>query len=203
MKKFPQRTISRALIYIRTLAKLLESEKEVVSSQELSLITGLSDVQIRKDISNFGKVGKPRIGYRTAELKQVLENYILQNIVHAVLFGVGNLGSALLKYPGFHQDKVKLVAAFDTDKKKIGRNINDIKVYSLEDAEKVISKLHVEIGIIAVPVEYSQKVADIIVKSGLKGIVNFTPTTVTVPKTVIVKNIDLTIEFLSLFCDIQ
>ncbi|MBU0468084.1 MAG: redox-sensing transcriptional repressor Rex [Candidatus Omnitrophica bacterium] len=203
MKKFPQRTISRALIYIRTLAHLLEAKQEVVSSSQLSLITGLSDVQIRKDISNFGKVGRPRIGYRTAELKQVLENYILQNIVHAVLFGVGNLGSALLKYPGFHQDKVKLVAAFDTDKKKIGTKINDVKIYPLTDAQEVISNLHVEIGIIAVPVEYSQKVADIIIKSGLKGIVNFTPTTVTVPKEIIVKNIDLTIEFLSLFCDIQ
>jgi len=131
LKKFPQRTISRALVYIRTLAQLLESRKEVVSSSQLALITGLSDVQIRKDISNFGKVGRPRIGYRTAELKQVLENYILQNIVHAVLFGVGNLGSALLKYPGFHQDKVKLVAAFDTDKKKIGTEINGVSIYSI------------------------------------------------------------------------
>ncbi|HBG60532.1 MAG: hypothetical protein A2Y03_09865 [Omnitrophica WOR_2 bacterium GWF2_38_59] len=203
MKKFPQRTISRALVYIRTLAQLLESRKEVVSSSQLALITGLSDVQIRKDISNFGKVGRPRIGYRTAELKQVLENYILQNIVHAVLFGVGNLGSALLKYPGFHQDKVKLVAAFDTDKKKIGTEINGVSIYSISEAQKIIASSHVEIGIIAVPVEYSQKVADIIIKSGLKGIVNFTPTTVTVPKEIIVKNIDLTIEFLSLFCDIQ
>jgi len=203
LKKFPQRTISRALVYIRTLAQLLESRKEVVSSSQLALITGLSDVQIRKDISNFGKVGRPRIGYRTAELKQVLENYILQNIVHAVLFGVGNLGSALLKYPGFHQDKVKLVAAFDTDKKKIGTEINGVSIYSISEAQKIIASSHVEIGIIAVPVEYSQKVADIIIKSGLKGIVNFTPTTVTVPKEIIVKNIDLTIEFLSLFCDIQ
>ena len=203
MKKFPQRTISRALVYIRTLAQLLESRKEVVSSSQLALITGLSDVQIRKDISNFGKVGRPRIGYRTAELKQVLENYILQNIVHAVLFGVGNLGSALLKYPGFHQDKVKLVAAFDTDKKKIGTEINGVSIYSISEAQKIIASSHVEIGISAVPVEYSQKVADIIIKSGLKGIVNFTPTTVTVPKEIIVKNIDLTIEFLSLFCDIQ
>ncbi|OGX08809.1 MAG: hypothetical protein A2Y06_05000 [Omnitrophica WOR_2 bacterium GWA2_37_7] len=203
MKKFPQRTISRALVYIRTLAQLLESRKEVVSSSQLALITGLSDVQIRKDISNFGKVGRPRIGYRTAELKQVLENYILQNIVHAVLFGVGNLGSALLKYPGFHQDKVKLVAAFDTDKKKIGTEINGVSIYSISEAQTIIASSHVEIGIIAVPVEYSQKVADIIIKSGLKGIVNFTPTTVTVPKEIIVKNIDLTIEFLSLFCDIQ
>ena len=203
MKKFPHGTISRALIYIRTLAHLLESGTEVVSSRQLSLITGLSDVQIRKDISNFGKVGRPRIGYRTSELKQVLENYILQNIVHAVLFGVGNLGSALLKYPGFHQDEVKLVAAFDTDKKKIGVKINDVSVFSLAKAEKIIPKLHAEIGIIAVPAEYSQKVADIMIKSGLKGIINFTPTTVTVPREIIVKNIDLTIEFLSLFCDIQ
>jgi len=199
MKKFPQKTITRAFVYIRTLEKLIKENQEFISSQKLAKITGLTDVQIRKDISNFGKVGKPRIGYQTRELKKILENYVMQNIVHAVLFGVGNLGSAILKYPGFHQEKVKIVAAFDNDKKKIGKSINGICIYAIEEAKRIIRKCHAEIGIIAVPSEHSQQIANMIVASGLKGIVNFSPTSIDVPSHVQVKDIDLTIEFLSLF----
>jgi redox-sensing transcriptional repressor len=133
------------------------------------------------------------------ELKSILENYVMQNIVHAVLFGVGNLGSAILKYPGFQQGKVKIVAAFDNDERKVGKNINGIRVYSVDEAKKIVPKSHAEIGIIAVPIEHSQKIADIIVASGLRAIVNFSSTNIIVPRNVRVKYIDLTIEFLSLF----
>jgi redox-sensing transcriptional repressor len=203
MKKISQKTITRALLYIRTLDQMIQQKAEFVSSRQMADLTGLTDVQVRKDVSFFGRVGKPRIGYQTRELKEKLEEFVSQNVVHVALFGVGHLGSAILRYPGFHQEKVKLVAAFDTDKKKIGLTLNGVKVYALEQAPKVVKKTHADIGIIAVPKEYSQGTADLMVKSGLEGIVNFSPTTVSVPSKVLVKNIDLTIEFLSLFCDMQ
>ena len=203
MKKFPQKTVTRTLLYVRTLDNLLEQGKKFVSSWELAEITDLTDVQTRKDISNFGRVGRPRLGYEIRKLKSILEEYVLQHTVHVVLFGVGNLGSAIIRYPGFHNEKIKMVAAFDVDKKKVGKKIRDVKIYSFDEATKVVPKTHAEIGIIAVPAEHSQETADIIVASGLRGIVNFTPTTINVPKDVFVKNIDLSIEFLSLFCDIQ
>jgi redox-sensing transcriptional repressor len=203
VKKISAKIVSRAFLYIRNLDKLLQEKKEFVSSAELASMTGVTDVQIRKDISHFAKAGKPRVGYRISELKRILEHFVHQNVVHAVLFGVGNLGSAILKYPGFHQEKVQIVAAFDRDRRKIGQVLNGVRVYAVENAAQLISKSHAEIGIIAVPKEFSQQAADTLVAAGLRGIINFSPTTVNVPPKVTVRNIDLAIEFLSLFCDIR
>ncbi len=202
MKKLPRKIITRVLLYIRTLEGLVKEKRFLVSSKQLSEITGLSDVKIRKDISNFKKVGKPRIGYKTVDLKKTLENYLLQNnTVHLVLFGVGNLGSAILQYPGFNRDKIKFVAAFDVSRHKIGKKINGVGIYPVERAPVIIKRCHADIGIIAVPKEQGQEVADYMVLSGLHRIVNFAPCSISVPAKVQVRNIDFTIEFLSLFCD--
>ncbi len=204
MKKLPRKIITRVLLYIRTLEGLLKEKRYLVSSKQLAEITGLSDVKIRKDISNFRKIGRPRIGYRTAELKKTLEDYLLQNHkVNLVLFGAGNLGAAILKYPGFHRDKVRIVAAFDAAGDKIGKKINGVRIYPVERAPEIIKRQRADIGLIAVPKEHSQEVADYMVLSGLHGIVNFAPCSINVPAKVQVRNMDFTIEFLSLFCDIQ
>ncbi|MBU4304031.1 MAG: redox-sensing transcriptional repressor Rex [Candidatus Omnitrophica bacterium] len=204
MKKISQKTIERGVFYIRTLEALLKDGQTLISSNQLANITGFSDAQIRKDISSFGKVGRPGIGYSTAELRNILQDFVLKNeVVHVALFGVGSLGAAILKYPGFHKDGIKLVAAFDKMKNKVGATINGVKVYDPKRAVDVIKKTHADIGVIAVPKEHSQEVADIIVLSGLRGIVNFSPISIAVPKNVMVKNIDLRVEFFSLFCNMQ
>lgn len=204
MKTISRKTIDRALLYIRALENLLKEKRDKISSSELAEITGSSDVQIRKDISFFGKVGTPRIGYETKKLKDILENFILQNnIVHIALFGVGNLGKAILKYPGFQTDKIQLVAAFDKAKNKILKEVNGIKIYPVEQSWEVIKKVHAEIGIIAVPPQNSQEVANLMVKAGLKGIINFAPSCISVPENIFVKNIDFSIEILSIFSHTQ
>ncbi len=202
MKKISKKTIERAFVYIRTLKSLLKDKEDYISSQELADILGTTDVQIRKDISYFGKVGIPGKGYEIRELETTLEKFILQkNIVRVVLFGVGNLGTALLKYPEFNKDRIKIIAAFDRDNRKIDKKINGVKIYSLKKVSSVIKKEKVDIGIIAVPKECSQNVANLIVRAGLKGIVNFAPVSIQVPDDVTVKNIDFSIEFLALFCN--
>ncbi len=201
MKKISDKTITRALLYIRTLDKLTREGRESVSSGDLAGITGLTDVQIRKDISNFGKVGTPRIGYDVIELKRILENLVLRKkTVQVVLFGTGNLGTAILKYPAFGKQRIAIVAAFEKDKRKIGKRVNGVRVYPVSQAREIIKKKDVSIGIIAVPPEHGQEVADLIVRSGLKGIVNFAPVSLNVPKNMQVRDIDLAIEFMSLFC---
>ena len=204
MKKIPQKTIARALLYIRTLEGLAKRQQKFVSSEQLARLTGFTAVQIRKDISSFGKVGTPRIGYRARELKNVLEDFILQDHkVLVVLFGVGNLGTAILKYPGFHRDRVRIVAAFDTAPQKLGKKINGVTVYPFRRAPEIILKTRAKLGILAVPKERCQEVADFMAAVGLRGIVNFAPASVMVPSSMRVKDIDLTVEFLSLFCDVQ
>lgn len=202
MKKIPRKTITRVLLYIRTLESLIKEKRYMVSSKQLAEITGLSDVKIRKDVSNFRSVGRPRIGYNTVELKKTLANYLLQNnVVRLVLFGAGNLGSAILKYPGFHQSKIKLVAAFDIAPGKVGKKINGVRIYPVDRAPEIIKRYRADIGIIAVPKENGQEVANYMVLSGLHRIINFAPCSISVPTKVQVRNFDFTIEFLSLFCD--
>jgi len=203
MKKVSKKTRDRAFLYIRTLEALIKERRVLVSSRELAAITGLTDVQIRKDISSFGKLGTPRIGYQTSELKNALEDFVLPGIVRVVLFGVGNLGAAILKYPGFHRDKIKLVAAFDNNPKKVGKKINGVHIYSINKVPEIVKAKKARVGIIAVPADHSQEIADIMVSSGLRGVMNFSPTSVSVSEKVSVKDIDLRIEFLSLFSDIQ
>ena len=204
MKRISGRTITRALLYIRTLEGLLKNKKDFVSSGELARITGLTDVQIRKDISSVGPVGTPRVGYDVRELRNKLENFVLQKKeIRVVLFGVGNLGTAILKYPWIRKGKLKIVAAFDASGTKAGKTVNGVSVYAAEKAPEVIKKSKAELGIVAVPEDCAQDVADIMAKAGLQGIANFAPVSLKVPKHGVVRNIDLSIEFLSLFCDTQ
>lgn len=204
MKKLPRKIITRVLLYIRTLESLIKEKRYLVSSKQLSEITGLSDVKIRKDISNFKKIGKPRIGYKTLDLKRTLENYLIQgNTVRVVLFGAGNLGSAILRYPGFRKGNVRLVAAFDALRRKTGKKVGGVHIYPVERSPEIIRRCRADIGIIAVPKEHAQEVADFMVLSGLHRIINFAPCPISVPAKVQVRNIDFTIEFLSLFCDTQ
>ena len=204
MKKFSKKTINRAFLYIRTLEQLINNKHNLVSSGQLAKLTGLTSTQIRKDISNFGKVGTPGIGYNTEELNEKLELFILQKqVVHIAVFGIGNLGAAILKYPNFQKTKLNIVAGFDNDLKKVGKKFNSIPIHPIVNAPGVIKKTHTDIGIIAVPQKFAQEVADIMVLSGLKGILNFSPTTINVPNDVFVKDIDFTISILSLFCRIN
>ncbi len=202
MTKLSHNTISRVFLYIRILEGLIKKKKPSISSKQLADFAGSSDVQVRKDISNFGKVGTPGIGYNTIELRDTLVDFILKkHVVSAVLFGVGNLGTAILKYPSFYKERIKIVAAFDRSDSRIGKIINGVEVFSVTSADEIIKDKNIDIAIIAVPEDSAQGVADIIVDSGLKGIVNFSPTTINVPSGVFVKDMDFTIEFLSLYCD--
>jgi redox-sensing transcriptional repressor len=204
MRPLTRKKIERALLYIRAFEGLEKAGQAFVSSRELAQILGLTADQIRKEISNFGKVGRPRFGYDTVRVKKVLQDYLLKGkTVRAVLFGVGNLGRAVLRYPGFLRGKVKFIAAFDRDRAVIGKSINGVRVSPAEAAPAVIRRTRPDIGIIAVPDEASQGVANLLVKTGIKGIVNFAPRSIRVPENVLVNDIDLTIEFLSLYCDMR
>ncbi|MDP8216214.1 MAG: redox-sensing transcriptional repressor Rex [Candidatus Kaelpia imicola] len=202
MNRLSHNTISRVFLYIRILEGLIKKKNSSISSKQLAGFAGSSDVQVRKDISNFGKVGIPGIGYNTVELRDTLVDFVLKDhVVSAVLFGVGNLGTAILRYPSFYKERIRIVAAFDRSDNKIGKTINGVEVFSAASAKGVIKEKSIDIAIIAVPEESAQGVADIAVDSGLKGIVNFSPIMINIPSGVFVKDMDFTIEFLSLYCD--
>jgi redox-sensing transcriptional repressor len=192
--KIPDETIRRLPTYLRGVALLSEKGLMRVSSKGLADFLGANPWQIRKDFSYFGDFGTPGVGYETSKLqKQISKILRLDNSHKAVLAGVGNLGSALLAYGGFRRYGLDITAAFDKDPKKIGKKRNNITV---EDISKIggIKKQKVELGIIAVPTEEAQTVADEMIKAGVKGILNFSPRHILVPKKVKVITIDIAMD---------
>ena len=201
-KKVPEGTISRLFIYLREITELSRMNIHTISSAELGERTNLSDVQVRKDLGYFGQFGVSGAGYNTAELKAALEKILGKDKSRNVaVVGVGHLGSALLAYPGFKSHGLDIVAAFDSDPKKIGRQIKDVTIQSIDEMPKVVKNRKISIAIIAVPAKDAQEVADKLIKAGVECILNFAPVALMVPENVKVKNVDLSreLETLSYF----
>jgi redox-sensing transcriptional repressor len=201
-KKIPEGTISRLFIYLRELISLANVNIPTISSAELGERVNLSDAQVRKDFGYFGQFGVSGSGYDTNELKAALEKILGKNKTwNVAVVGIGHLGSALLTYPGFKKYKLNLIAAFDFDQKKIGKPISGIAIQPVNEMPKTIKDRKIPIGIIAVPAENAQTVANKLISAGIECILNFAPVSLNVPDNIKVKNVDLSreLETLSYF----
>jgi len=193
-RKIPDETIWRLPIYLRGLLSLSEQGQQSVSSRNLADFLGINPWQIRKDFSYFGGFGTPGVGYNTEKLIKQINKILKLDVVHkAVLVGVGNLGSAILAFPGFRTYGFDIVAAFDTDPKKIGRKVKNITIEDVSNLQ-TLKKRKISLAIIAVPSNAAQQTADALVKAGVKGILNFSPCYITVPKKVKVTTIDIAMD---------
>ncbi len=189
--KIANETIRRLPIYLRGMLFLSEQNRKTISSQNLADIVGINSWQIRKDFSYFGDFGKPGVGYIVEKLIRHIKKILKLDKEHkTALIGVGNLGRALLAYPGFGPYGFNIVAAFDNDPAKIGKKIENINV---EDVSRLpaLSKRKVDLAIIAVPRDAAQEVADVLVEAGVKGILKFSPHHIEVPKKIKVISIDI------------
>ncbi len=192
--KIPDETVRRLPTYLREVLVLSEKGHEKVSSKRLAEFLGINPWQIRKDFSYFGDFGTPGVGYDTSKLQKKISKILrLDNSHKAVLVGVGNLGSAVMAYGEFGTYGLDIVAAFDKDHKKIGKTKNNI---TIEDVSKIssIKRRKVDLGIIAVPAEDAQAVADDMVKAGVKGILNFSTRHIVVQKKIKVISIDIAMD---------
>jgi redox-sensing transcriptional repressor len=164
---------------------------EKIYSYTLSDETGVTPDQIRKDFAEFGITGNKRGGYDVSEVIDKIEKIFHRNKDHnIVLIGMGNLGTSLSRYNKFVHRNMNIVATFDIDpfKQKIR---SDIPVYSLSRLKEIIDRFKVKVAIIAVPEISAQEVVDELIKSGIKGIVNFAPVLLKTPADVIVNNVNL------------
>ncbi|MHC4215241.1 MAG: redox-sensing transcriptional repressor Rex [Planctomycetota bacterium] len=192
--RIPDETIRRLPIYLRGLMFISEQGQTKVSSKGLAELLGVNSWQIRKDFSHFGEFGTPGVGYKievlTDQIKKILK---LDDVCQAALVGVGNLGSAVLTYPGFGMYSVRIAAAFDSHPKKVGKTINGIKVEDISNL-KSLAKRKIEVAIIAVPQRAAQEMTDKLVQAGVKGILNFSPCYISTPESVKVITIDIAID---------
>ena len=198
-KKIPKATAKRLPIYYRYLSVLLSANKRRVSSTELSEAVQVDSATIRRDFSYFGELGKRGYGYDVESLLNFFKGILNQDtLTNVALVGVGSLGSALLNY-NFHQDtNLRISAAFDTKPELANTVKSGNPIYPASEMQKQIKEQQIDAVILTVPSSTSQKVADQLVSVGVKGILNFTPVRLSVPKNVQVQNIDLTNELQTL-----
>ena len=191
----PKAVVSRLSLYLRELQHLLRDGQGTTSSTQLGKLLGFSDAQVRKDLAYFGQFGYPGIGYRCEELVKAIKQIMGTDRDWPIgIVGVGNLGRALLGYRGFGQQGFRIAAAFDQDLEKTGQFFDGIQVYHISDLEKVTAEQSLKLGVIAVPNDAAQDVANRFVDAGVEGILNFAPVTITLPEHVRLVAVDLAIE---------
>lgn len=192
--KIPDEAVRRLPVYLRALLFSSEQGQGNVSSRDLANFIGVNPWQIRKDFSYFGEFGTPGVGYNIEKLAKEIKKILKLDIApKAALVGVGNLGSAILAYTGFGIYGFNIAAAFDVDPKKIGRKIKDVVIENTCNLQ-TLKKRKINLAIIAVPRDSAQQTADALVKVGVKGILNFSPCHITVPKKVKVITIDIAMD---------
>ena len=196
--RIPDETIRRLPIYLRGLILASEQGQKNISSTNLADYVGIFPWQIRKDISYFGDFGTRGVGYGVGKLIKEIKRILKLNINQkAALVGVGNLGMAILSFPGFSIYGLDVAAAFDVNPKKIGRKIKDV---TIENISKLgtIKRRKIKLAVMAVPRKAAQEMADVLVKAGVRGILNFSPCYLVVPRKIKVITIDIAMDMASL-----
>ena len=195
MKKIiSQATIDRLPLYFRTLRLVEDEQINIISSDELGRRLDITPEQIRKDLATFGQFGRKGIGYDVHELKERISNILgLHNRWRLAIVGVGHLGGALANYVNFASLGFTVAALLDRNAKVIGTQVNGLIVDDAARMNEIVSEKAIDIGVITVPAEEAQNVADLLIAAGIKGIWNFAPIKLCVPPNVPLVNEDLSI----------
>lgn len=193
-------TTNRLSVYLRCLNQLDDAGVRTISSQALADQFHMNAAQIRKDLAYFGEFGVRGVGYYVRDLRRHLRQILgLDRKLRVAIVGAGNLGLALADYPGFRQEGFEISALFDNQTEKVGqRSRSGVPIQDIADFRKFVRREGVRIAMLAVPASAAQRVADLVVASGVKAILNFSPGTFQVPDDVKVKSVDLTVSLESL-----
>jgi redox-sensing transcriptional repressor len=164
---------------------------QTTSSQELGEAVGISAAQIRKDISQFGEFGKQGTGYSIAFLLERLKAILkVDRIWDVALVGMGDMGHALARYPGFKNRGFHVLMVFDNDKSKVGQKVGEFVIKDTANLVEEVRKAGIKMAMLTVPAAVAQDVADKLVQAGVKAILNYAPISINVPPGVKVQHID-------------
>jgi redox-sensing transcriptional repressor len=192
MRPLPHKTIERLSQYRRALLMVHASGKTHIFSHEIAKIIHITAVQVRRDIMLIGYTGTLRKGYSVKELIDLIGEIIdSEQIIKVCVIGVGNLGRAIINYFSGKRTKLSIVAVFDSNAEKVGKKYSGVTCYSIEQISELVKKEDINIGIITVPADQGQVTADRLVKAGIKGILNYAPKSVSVPKDVHLEEYDM------------
>lgn len=197
--KIPQATTKRLPLYYRFLQNFANDGKKRVSSQELSDAMKIDSATIRRDFSYFGALGKKGYGYDVPHLLEFFRETLDQDeATNVAIIGIGNLGNAFLKYNFQKNHNTRIVVAFDSKAPDEGTEINGIPVFHPDRLEEMYEEFNAELAILTVSSRSAQMMTDRLVKMDAKGILNFTPVRLTVPESMKLMNIDLSVELQAL-----
>jgi redox-sensing transcriptional repressor len=194
-RAIPEATVARLAVYLRVLSGMASEAVATISSEELASAAGVNSAKLRKDLSYLGSYGTRGVGYEIDVLIGHIERTLGLTRKYAVaVAGIGNLGHALAGYGGFVSRGFPVTALFDVDPDLIGIRIAGIEVHHIEQIPDVCAAREISIGVIATPGEGAQEVCDLLVKAGVRCILNFAPVVLQVPVHVEVRKVDLAVE---------
>lgn len=191
----PEATVTRLPGYLRALSDLVDKDTELVSSEELAAVVGVSSAKLRKDLSHLGSYGVRGVGYDVVRLMSEISLALgLTREWPVAIVGMGNLGRALAAYGGFGSRGFRVIAALDHDPHLYGTTVAGHTIRPMGDLEELVAEQELAIGVIATPTDAAQEVADRLVAAGVVAILNFAPTTISTPPGVSVRGVDLATE---------
>lgn len=191
----PRKSIYRLSIYHRCLQRLRDSGVDTVSSEALASVAGVKPTQLRKDLAYFGQFGTRGLGYNVTHLAGIINDVLGTNRLQpVVLVGVGNLGTALLRYSGFNKEGFEIIAAFDADVDRPRLHPPQVPLKPIRELGAFVREQQVKMAIIAVPAAVAQAVVNDLVDAGIQAVLNFSPTVLVTPDHVVVSNVDLAVE---------
>lgn len=195
MKRIADSTVRRLSMYLRYLEDLDTRGQQTASSDELAHLCGTTPAQVRKDLSFFGSFGKRGLGYPVHELTAHLREILgLQREWKVIIVGAGKIGAALANYRGFRQRGFTVVGVYDHDPAKVGKAWGDATIRSMDSLAQDIQREEAPIAVLAIPAENAQAVVDQIVAAGIRAILNFAPTQISVPPHVSLKSVNMAME---------
>ena len=190
--EIPDIVIGRLPVYLRELSRLeREPDRLTTSSHELAERLGISSAQIRKDLSHFGEFGKQGTGYSIPFLVDRLRNILkVDRVWDVAIVGMGDMGHALARYNGFANRGFHVVMVFDNDPTKIGQKVGEFEIFNTSMLTEKLKQQKIKIAGLTTPAAAAQEIADQLVKSGVKAILNYAPISINVPDGVYVQYID-------------
>ncbi len=192
MRNLPHKTIERLSQYRRALLMVHATGKTHIFSHEMARIIHITAVQVRRDIMLIGYTGTLRKGYHIKELIDLIGEIIdSEDIIRVCVVGVGNLGRAIINYFSGKRTKLSIIAVFDSNPEKVGKKYSGVSCHHIDEISAVVQKEEIKVGIITVPADQGQVTADRLVKAGIKGILNYAPKSVSVPKDVHLEEYDM------------
>lgn len=187
------RSIERLIMYRLLLERVETQGVKNIYSKQIADLSGNTAAQVRRDLMLVGYTGNPKNGYNVHVLLEGIKSLLEPDEgIRMALVGVGNLGRAILRYFGTMKPKFDVVAAFDRDPGKVNRVISGCRCHHIDSMKGVIGHQRVQVGIITVPGNQAQNVADLLIEAGVKGLVNFAPEPILVPARVYTENMHMT-----------